>query len=449
MFDLWTAGHCVWDGDEHRSDEWPGRTGGSTVMTSTVTVTRGLATRDGVTLPVVCVVLASLALALASGAEPVVVPATTWPVLVAMVVAVVAMVAAIRALGGGWSDLRRLLTLLTMMVAAYPGVWALAVIVSGQAPNSTAAWATGVLAGVAHLPVVGAFSVVPLISVRYLGPGTGRSVLAAVFVLGAAAAASFVVFFDDFDPLRASALVPSAFGERVGMALNLGYLATVFLGPAMALLATWRSAADVAAARRLAMVAGSSLVGTLLVMVCGAVGGASILGAVVLLVGMYAALAVVVTGCVRSLATQLVGPAPTATSPMPAMLSMPPAERAAQDPSTAGPESRSAKSARGPDDGPGRAPVPRGAATAAGGLEVLTRRENEVMQLLADGLSNAGIAARLVLSERTVDAHLRSVFVKLELPQGPEHNRRVQAVNAFRTGATAAPADAPRTRTSA
>jgi DNA-binding CsgD family transcriptional regulator len=414
-------------------------------MTSTVTLTRGLATRDGVTLPVVCVLLASFALALASGAEPVVVPATTWPVLVAMVVAVVAMVAAIRALGGGWSDLRRLLTLLTVVVAAYPGVWSLAVIVSGQAPNSTAAWATGVLAGLAHLPVVGAFSVVPLISVRYLGPGTGRSVLAVVFVLGAAAAASFVVFFDDFDPLRASALVPSVLGERVGMALNFGYLATVLLGPAMALVATWRSAADVAAARRLAMVAGSSLAGTLLVMVCGAVGGASMLGAVVLLAGMYAAVAVVVTGCVRSLATQVVGPAPTATSP-PA--SMPPAERAAQEPSTAGPESTSAKLARGLDDGPGRAPVPTGAATAAGGLEVLTRRENEVMQLLADGLSNAGIAARLVLSERTVDAHLRSVFVKLELPQGPEHNRRVQAVNAFRTGAIAAPANAPRTRAS-
>lgn len=412
------------------------------VMTSTPTWTRGLLARDVVTLSFVCVVLTSLALSLASAAEPVVVPASTWPVLVAMVVAVVVMLAAIRTLGRGWSGLRRLLTLLTVVAAAYPGMWALAVTVTVQAPHSAAAWATGVLAGVAHLPVVGAFSIVPLICVRYIGPGTGRSVLTAVLVLGATAAASFVVFFGDFEPLRATALVPSALGERIGMALNLSYLATVLLGPAVALLATWRSAADMAAARRLAMVAGSSLAGTLLVMVCGAVGAGSVLSGAVLLVAMYAALAVVVTGCVRSLATEVVGPAPatapTVTSPLPA------GGPAAQDRFPAYRQPTFARSAGGTAVGPGSAPVSTGAATPAGGLAVLTRRENEVMQLLAEGLSNAGIAARLVLSERTVDAHLRSVFVKLELPQGPEHNRRVQAVNAFRTGSTAATAAASR-----
>lgn len=411
-------------------------------MTSTPTWTRGLLARDVVTLSFVCVVLTSLALSLASAAEPVVVPASTWPVLVAMVVAVVVMLAAIRTLGRGWSGLRRLLTLLTVVAAAYPGMWALAVTVTVQAPHSAAAWATGVLAGVAHLPVVGAFSIVPLICVRYIGPGTGRSVLTAVLVLGATAAASFVVFFGDFEPLRATALVTSALGERIGMALNLSYLATVLLGPAVALLATWRSAADVAAARRLAMVAGSSLAGTLLVMVCGAVGAGSVLSGAVLLVAMYAALAVVVTGCVRSLATEVVGPAPatapTVTSPLPA------GGPAAQDRFPAYRQPTFARSAGGTAVGPGSAPVSTGAATPAGGLAVLTRRENEVMQLLAEGLSNAGIAARLVLSERTVDAHLRSVFVKLELPQGPEHNRRVQAVNAFRTGSTAATAAASR-----
>ncbi|WP_010146255.1 helix-turn-helix transcriptional regulator [Serinicoccus profundi] len=411
-------------------------------MTSTATLTRGLLARDGVALSVVCVVLASLALSIASAAEPVVVPPTTWPVLVSMVVAVVVMLAAIGTLGRGWSGLRLLLTLLTVVAAAYPGLWALAVTVTVQAPHSAAAWATGVLAGVAHLPVVGAFSMVPLICVRYLGPRTGRSVLTAVLVLGATAAASFVVFFDDFEPLRANALVTSALGERIGMALNLGFLATVLLGPAVALLATWRSAADVAAARRLAMVAGSSLAGTLLVMVCGAVGAGSVLGGTVLLVGMYAALAVVVTGCVRSLATDVVEHAP-ATAPI--MTSpLPPAGPPVQDPSPAYRQPTSTRSAGDTAVRPGRAPASTGAATPTGGLAVLTRRENEVMQLLAEGLSNAGIAARLVLSERTVDAHLRSVFVKLELPQGPEHNRRVQAVNAFRIRATAPTAEASR-----
>jgi DNA-binding NarL/FixJ family response regulator len=60
-------------------------------------------------------------------------------------------------------------------------------------------------------------------------------------------------------------------------------------------------------------------------------------------------------------------------------------------------------------------------------LSVLSGREKEVLQLLAVGLSNAGIAAELVLSERTIDAHLRSVFGKLELPDSRHDNRRVQA----------------------
>ena len=60
-------------------------------------------------------------------------------------------------------------------------------------------------------------------------------------------------------------------------------------------------------------------------------------------------------------------------------------------------------------------------------MSALSGREREVLQLLAAGLSNAGIAAELVLSERTIDAHLRSVFGKLELPDSRHDNRRVQA----------------------
>lgn len=60
-------------------------------------------------------------------------------------------------------------------------------------------------------------------------------------------------------------------------------------------------------------------------------------------------------------------------------------------------------------------------------LSALSGREREVLGLLAAGLSNAGIAAELVLSERTIDAHLRSVFGKLEMPDSKHDNRRVQA----------------------
>jgi DNA-binding CsgD family transcriptional regulator len=65
--------------------------------------------------------------------------------------------------------------------------------------------------------------------------------------------------------------------------------------------------------------------------------------------------------------------------------------------------------------------------TAPPTIDGLTPREHEVLALLADGASNAGIAAQLVVSERTVDAHLRSVFIKLGLHQDPAGNRRVQA----------------------
>jgi len=65
---------------------------------------------------------------------------------------------------------------------------------------------------------------------------------------------------------------------------------------------------------------------------------------------------------------------------------------------------------------------------ASDGLGALSEREREVLSLMAEGLTNQGIAARLVLTERTVESHVRSVLMKLDLPEGSGVHRRVHAV---------------------
>ena len=61
-------------------------------------------------------------------------------------------------------------------------------------------------------------------------------------------------------------------------------------------------------------------------------------------------------------------------------------------------------------------------------LDDLTPREHEVLELMAQGLTNVGIAKRLFLSERTVEAHVRHVLLKLGVPEGEDAHRRVLAV---------------------
>jgi DNA-binding NarL/FixJ family response regulator/class 3 adenylate cyclase len=61
-------------------------------------------------------------------------------------------------------------------------------------------------------------------------------------------------------------------------------------------------------------------------------------------------------------------------------------------------------------------------------LAELTPREREVLELMAEGRSNTGIAERMVVTERAVEKHVTSIFQKLGLPQASEDHRRVLAV---------------------
>lgn len=64
-------------------------------------------------------------------------------------------------------------------------------------------------------------------------------------------------------------------------------------------------------------------------------------------------------------------------------------------------------------------------------LARLTDRERDVLGLMAEGLSNAGIARRLFVTEGTVEKHVRSILAKLCLPEAEDDHRRVLAVLAY------------------
>jgi DNA-binding NarL/FixJ family response regulator len=64
-------------------------------------------------------------------------------------------------------------------------------------------------------------------------------------------------------------------------------------------------------------------------------------------------------------------------------------------------------------------------------LDELTIREREVLALAAEGKSNAAIAAKLVVAERTIETHMRAIFQKLHIDDSGDAHRRVLAVLAY------------------
>ena len=64
-------------------------------------------------------------------------------------------------------------------------------------------------------------------------------------------------------------------------------------------------------------------------------------------------------------------------------------------------------------------------------LDALSQRELDVLTLMAQGRSNQAIASRLYITDKTVEAHVRAIFTKLDLPTAADDHRRVLAVLAF------------------
>ena len=70
------------------------------------------------------------------------------------------------------------------------------------------------------------------------------------------------------------------------------------------------------------------------------------------------------------------------------------------------------------------------------GIEKLTPGEREILALIAEGRSNTSIAESLGVSRRAVERHINGIFVKLDLPQDGDVNRRVKATLRYLAGET-------------
>jgi DNA-binding NarL/FixJ family response regulator len=71
------------------------------------------------------------------------------------------------------------------------------------------------------------------------------------------------------------------------------------------------------------------------------------------------------------------------------------------------------------------------ARNAGAPTRALTPREREVLGLMAEGRSNAAIAARMFVTDKAIGKHINNIFAKLDLPPSEDDNRRVLAVLAY------------------
>ena len=417
-----------------------------------------------------------------------------WVLACALVTASVILTAH-RGLDPGWVAWRRSTLGLFCVTLGYPAAWAASGLAASSDPASSTTRALAALATVAHVPVLASLSLLPLLAVRYIGQGSSPRLMAGVLTLAVGDAVMLALLAPPMTPVGLAPLIDSGPAVAIGLGVNGVFLASTLVGPVVATRAARAATGEarrrltlvaIAALTGPVLVLGCGVLG-------GLAAGApdSPAPVAVLLCGMNAALAVVVAGTSRALRTPLalgrqvvsrlavglvallaglvavtvvllvdsggaLGGVVAAGLAVAVMLLIRPLEtwvtRTLVGPVLEHPDGAPATGDAMTSTGsaePTRAlpavprePAPPGPAHEPGQsacahlggdprLAVLTPREREVLGLLAQGLSNAGIAARLVLSERTVDAHLRSVFTKLALPDSTHANRRVHAVLAW------------------